>query len=140
MTADTKNELPRILKQRRLMVSITLQELSRSSGVSVSHLGLIERGERFPSARILRKIAKALGLSENELFTLAGFLTPQSSGAVEMDAKLGQLDPYVASVLSREPSEIQRAVVGILSVIKIVAEARALMEKGMLESKGTGAD
>ena len=77
------NNLGRILKQQRITVPLTLQELATVSGVSSSHLGRIERGERFPSAHILRKIAKPLGFDEDELFTLAGFLSPQTPGVAE---------------------------------------------------------
>ncbi len=123
---EQSNDLGRIIKQQRIAVPLTLQELAATSGVSSSHLGRIERGERFPSARILRKIAKPLGFDEDELFTLAGFLTPQS-GVEEAEARYGarKLDPYVARMLSEETPEIQRAVIGILSLIKSVAKSAA---------------
>ena len=118
------NNLGRILKQQRLTVPLTLQELAATSNVSSSHLGRIERGERFPSARILRKIAKPLGFNEDELFTLAGFLSPQTPGVAD-DRGPGysarQLDPYVAKMLAEEPIEVQRAVIGILTMLKSVA-------------------
>jgi len=124
------NDLGRILKQQRITVPLTLQELAVVSGVSSSHLGRVERGERFPSARILRKIAKPLGFDEDELFTLAGFLSPQTSGVAE-DVRASytarQLDPYVAKMLAEEPAEVQRAVIGILSLLKSVARG---MTKG----------
>jgi transcriptional regulator with XRE-family HTH domain len=120
MTSDNRNELARLLKQRRVMVPLTLQELARASGVSASHLGRIERGERFPSGIVLRKIAKPLGSEESELLTLAGYLSPQPSTGAERPA-VRQLDPYVAAVLSQEPVEIQRAVVTVLSVMKTMA-------------------
>jgi transcriptional regulator with XRE-family HTH domain len=117
------SDLGKILKQQRITVPLTLQELAAASGVSSSHLGRIERGERFPSARILRKIAKPLGFNEDELFTLAGFLSPQTSGVGEdsMRYSARQIDPYVARMLAEEPPEIQRAVIGILSLLKSVA-------------------
>ncbi|MFA5309654.1 MAG: helix-turn-helix transcriptional regulator [Dehalococcoidales bacterium] len=121
----SNNDLGKILKQQRITVPLTLQELAAESGVSSSHLGRIERGERFPSARILRKIAKPLGFDEDELFTLAGFLSPQTSGTAEESTSRyasRQLDPYVARMLSEEPPEIQRAVIGILSLLKSVAK------------------
>jgi len=95
------------------------------SGVSSSHLGRIERGERFPSARILRKIAKPLGFEEDELFTLAGYLSPQPSGIAERNPSYGseRVDPYVASVLAREPVDVQRAVIGILTILKSIAKS-----------------
>ena len=118
---DNRNELGKILKQRRAMIPLTLSELSAAAGVSSSHLSRIEKGKRFPSARILRKIAKPLGFGESELFSQAGFLSPQTSTKVESKAQLGRLDPYVAAVLSQEPVEIQRAVVAILSFLKSLA-------------------
>jgi len=124
------NDLGRILKQQRITVPLTLQELAAVSGVSSSHLGRIERGERFPSARILRKIARPLGFDEDELFTLAGFLSPQTSGVAEETSPgytARQLDPYVAKMLAEEPVEVQRAVIGILSLLKSVARG---MTKG----------
>jgi transcriptional regulator with XRE-family HTH domain len=114
------NNLAKILKQRRVMIPLTLRELATTSGVSSSHLGRIERGQRFPSARILCKIAKPLGASESELLTLAGYLSPQPSTGAE--SRVGQLDPYVAAVLSQEPAQVQRVVIGILSILKSLAK------------------
>jgi transcriptional regulator with XRE-family HTH domain len=125
MTAGNRNDLARILRQQRVMRELTLHQLGEMSGVSSSHLGRIERGERFPSAHILRKIAKPLGLAEGELLTLAGYLSPQPSATVESETRLGRLDPYVATVLSLESVEVQRAVVGILSVLKSIAQAHS---------------
>jgi len=122
---SSMDNLGRILKQQRMMIPLTLQELAATFGVSSSHLGRIERGERFPSARILRRIAKPLGFDEDELFTLAGFLSPQTSGVAEERTSSysnRQLDPYVAKMLAEEPIEVQRAVIGILSILKSVAK------------------
>ena len=124
------NKLGKILKQQRIAIPLTLQELAATSGVSPSHLGRIERGERFPSAHILRRVAKPLGFDEDELFTLAGFLSPQTpSVAEERVSGYGarHLDPYVAKMLAEEPVEVQRAVIGILTMLKSVARG---MTKG----------
>jgi transcriptional regulator with XRE-family HTH domain len=133
MTTDSRNELGKLLKQRRVMVPLTLQELARAAGVSSSHLGRVERGERFPSARILRRIAKPLGFDEAELFTLADYL-PQSVSRPQRE-NLGRLDPYAASVLASEPVEVQHAVIGILFVLKSIG--RGVAERGMLRTKST---
>jgi transcriptional regulator with XRE-family HTH domain len=118
------SDLGKILKQQRITIPLTLQELAATSGVSSSHLGRIERSERFPSARILRKIAKPLGFDEDELFTLAGFLSPQT-GVAEEGARYNsrQLDPYVARILAEESPEVQRSVIGILSLLKSIAKS-----------------
>ena len=117
-----------IVKQQRIRIPLTLQELSAKAGVSASHLGRIERGERFPSAHILRKIAEPLGFEENELFTLAGYLSSQSSMVAERTPSYSgsHLDPYVARVLSQEPLEVQRSVIGILTMLRSIAKS---MEK-----------
>ena len=124
---EHQNDLGKIIKQQRITVPLTLQELADESKVSTSHLGRIERGERFPSARILRKIAKPLGFDEDELFTLAGFLSPQNGVAEEGKPRFSnrQLDPYVARMLAEEPQEIQRAVIGILSLLKSIAKNKS---------------
>ncbi len=123
MASSNRNDFGEILRQQRVLMSLTLGELAEKSGVSSSHLGRIERGERFPSARILRRLAKPLGFEENELFALAGYLSPPSpSIAKESPAYIGRrLDPYVAKVLSQESVELQRAVIGILSILKSMA-------------------
>ncbi len=121
---NNKNGLGEVIRQQRVSIPLTLQELARLGKVSPSHLGRIERGERYPSARILRKIAKPLGFEEDELFTLAGYLSsPQSGSASDVSPSYnnGRLDPYVAKVLAQEPPDVQYAVIGILTMLKNIA-------------------
>jgi len=124
MDKSKESNLGEIIKQQRVMMSLTLQELAHKAGVSSSHLGRIERGERFPSAHVLRKIATPLGFEENELFALAGYLSPHAPSLSEEGPPYGggRLDPYVARVLSQEPIDIQRAVVGILTILKSISK------------------
>ena len=122
MSIGYHNNLQQIIKQRRAMMGLTLGELGVRSGVSPSHLGRIERGERFPSARILRKIAKPLGLDEAELFTFAGYL-PSQSNELGSEKHVGRLDSYVAGLLASESIATQRALVGILNILKRLAKA-----------------
>ncbi len=117
------NDLGKIIKQQRITVPLTLQELTAKSGVSPSHLGRIERGERFPSAHVLRKIARPLGFEEDELLTLAGYLSPQPRRIAEESPGYsgGRVDPYVGRVLAQESVEAQRTVIGILAILKSLA-------------------
>ena len=125
MDSNYDNHLGRIIKQQRISLPLTLQEIAAKSGVSASHLGRIERGERFPSAHILQRIAKPLGFEEDELFTLAGYLSPQLSRVAEKNPTYSneRLDPYVARVLAQESVEVQRAVIGILTILKSIAKS-----------------
>jgi len=119
------NDLGKIIKQQRITIPLTLQELTAKAGVSSSHLGRIERGERFPSAHVLRKIARPLGFEEDELLTLAGYLSPQPRRIAEESPGYsgGRVDPYVARVLAQEPVDVQRAVIGILAILKSLAKS-----------------
>lgn len=123
-TPNNSKNLGKIIKQQRILMELTLRELADRSGVSSSHLGRVESGERFPSARILQKIAGPLGFDEAELFALAGYLAPQPSTAAEMmgEDSVKRLDPIVANMLRQEPIEVQRAVIGLLIMLKSIAK------------------
>jgi transcriptional regulator with XRE-family HTH domain len=127
MNTYHNKDLGRIIKQQRIAVELTLRELSLNSSVSPSHLGRIERGERFPSAHILQRIAKPLGFEESELFALAGYLSPSLAKEADMTTgnTSGRLDPLVARILAEEPSEIQRTVIVILTMLKSLAKSSA---------------
>ena len=122
------NDLGKIIKQQRIIIPLTLQELTAKSGVSPSHLGRIERGERFPSAHVLRKIARPLDFEEDELLTLAGYLSANSSAVGKREAQrdIANLDPYVARVLASEPAAVQFTVIGILAILKFISERERL--------------
>ena len=123
MDTATRKRIGRVLKDQRVSRPLTLQQLAAKARVSASHLGRIERGERFPSAHVLKRMARPLGFDENELFTIAGYLSPQADKSTDADPGFsgGQLDPYVARVLSQETVEVQRAVVGILTILRSIA-------------------
>ena len=125
MNDNSNSDLGKIIKQQRVTVPLTLQELTAKSGVSSSHLGRIERGERFPSAHVLRKIARPLDFEEDELLTLAGYLSPQPRRIAEESPGYSgrRVDPYVARVLAQEPVDTQRAVIGILTILKSLARS-----------------
>ena len=120
VTNNHGKKLGTIIRQQRIAIPFTLRRISSLSGVSTSHLGRIERGERFPSADILRKIAKPLGFEERELFTLAGYLSNEQPLATEGHEGYHNkgLDTYVANALAQEPVQVQRAVIGILGILK----------------------
>ena len=110
--------LARMLKQRRLILSMTLMELAQRAEISPSHIGRIERGDRFPSARVLRKLAKPLQFKEVELFSMAEYLSSSVPNTIEDNKRHQQIDPYVERVLSQEPVEVQRMVVSMLVLMK----------------------
>lgn len=125
MVIIDKTDLGKIIRQARVRIPLTLQTLAAKSGVSPSHLARIEIGQRFPSATVLTKISGPLGFGEDELFTLAGYLSSPRPGTVSSTHQThngGELDPYVSNMLSNEPLAVQRAAIGILSIIKNLAK------------------
>jgi len=132
VTNGILDQIGSVLKQQRLSVPLTLTELATKAKVSPSHLGRIERGQRFPSARILRRIAKPLGFEENEIFTLAGYLTPQLPSLAEDGAPYAgrRLDPVVARLLSQEPVEVQRHVISLLNIMKSLSRSQENTNSG----------
>ena len=125
---NNSNSLGKILRQQRNMISMPLHEVATKSGVSASHLCRIETGERFPSARVLHKIAKPLGFEDSELLTLVGYLVQEPSAHTSSDAgnyHVKRLDSYVASVLAQEPLETQYAVLPILKVLHKLSQGTA---------------
>lgn len=123
MLKGYNKKIGELLKQQRLMTPMTLQQLSDASGVSTSHLSRIEAGDRYPSAWILQRIAQPLGFEVKELFSLAGFLagppTVINENLVEYSGKT--VDPDVIRALAEEPVEVQRAVIGLLNILKSIA-------------------
>ena len=128
MAYHDRNSLNKIIRHRRTMIPLTLRELATACGVSVSHLARIESGSRFPSARVLRKIAKPLGFTEQELLVLADYISPNASMLKEEHEEyaVGRLDTRVAKALAQEPLEVQRAIIKMLPVLKGITKVKDL--------------
>lgn len=56
------------LKARRLELRMRQQDLANAVGVTKSAISQWERGEYHPSYKVSSKLAKALGMSERDLF------------------------------------------------------------------------
>jgi len=132
-SGTAREGLGRILKQRRLMRELTLVELARLSGVSPSYLARVERGQRYPSAKILRRIAEPLGFSVSEVLSLAGFLPGEADK--ERASWVRELDPMVAMALSQEPVEVQRAALAIVNIIRAMARGCTQGEPSRVEGE-----
>ena len=64
----THKRLGRRIKTLRKELGLTQEDLAFEVGVNRSYMGFIERGEKNPSLAMLKKIAKALGVSLSVLF------------------------------------------------------------------------
>ena len=56
------------IREIREKKGLSQKKLSKLSGVSSSHIGYLENGEREPTISVLYKIAKALNVDIKELF------------------------------------------------------------------------
>jgi transcriptional regulator with XRE-family HTH domain len=71
--------LGRRLRALRRLKRLTQQELAVNIGISVSMLSSIERGGKYPRLELIKKIAKVLDVSLEELFVLPESLQEHSS-------------------------------------------------------------
>lgn len=63
-------EIRMFIRTMRIIQGITLRELSSKVGISISDLSLIERGLQMPRLDTMVKIALALGVSMEQLFSV----------------------------------------------------------------------
>lgn len=56
------------IREIREKKGLSQEQLSKLSGVSASHIGYIENGEREPTVSVLCRLAKALDVSMLDLF------------------------------------------------------------------------
>jgi len=101
-----KRSVANIIREQRKSVPLSLNQLSRLSGVSVAHLGRIEQGLRKPSPRTLQKVAKPLGFDLDELFVMAGFLSSKRASFSEEERD--KLRTELNTLSKRVPSDIKR--------------------------------
>jgi transcriptional regulator with XRE-family HTH domain len=69
--ASVKEILAQNLKKHRKRLKITQPELAEKAGLSTHYLGMIEVARNFPTADVLERLAAALGIKSNELFSVS---------------------------------------------------------------------
>ena len=65
------SQFSRLIRERRRLLNLTQEELARRIRVSMPFVGHLETGHRRPSEKTIGKLAKVLGLDQQELFLLA---------------------------------------------------------------------
>ncbi|HHY35709.1 MAG TPA: helix-turn-helix transcriptional regulator [Firmicutes bacterium] len=73
------------LRETRIKRGFSVRKLAMAAGIGEAYLSQIETGQRgVPSARILKKLAGPLGVTEEEIMRKAGYLEPsEKSPAVD---------------------------------------------------------
>jgi transcriptional regulator with XRE-family HTH domain len=67
---DLQEVMGRVIRRERQDRRLTIKELSEKAGLSEIYLGEIERGQKYPSSRVLESIARALDLDIADLLEL----------------------------------------------------------------------
>jgi transcriptional regulator with XRE-family HTH domain len=81
------------IRQQRKVADLSLRRLADRAGISNPYLSQIERGIRKPSAEILKRLARALQISAETLYTRVGLIeegpaAPMVVEAIEGDTVL----------------------------------------------------
>lgn len=69
MMLDNYFDCGKRLKKLRTQRGISQEDLALSAEITTSYLGMIERGEKNPTVKIIEKLCGALGISLGEFFT-----------------------------------------------------------------------
>jgi len=67
---DLRGLLAKNIKKYRKIRGFSQEELAERAKTSLTHIGMIEIGRKFPSVNMLEKIADALGIDTPELFSV----------------------------------------------------------------------
>lgn len=89
-TEKQKVLMGRRLRSLRTARGLTQQALGERADVHYKFIGEVERGERFPSAEILFKLASALDIAPRELLTFEHELTDRKELLAAITGKLGK--------------------------------------------------
>lgn len=60
--ADLQQTVGAVIRRERRRRGLTMKSLAKRAALSVVYLGEIERGQKYPSALVLERLAEALGL------------------------------------------------------------------------------
>lgn len=89
-SADLQEILGKVIRQERQNRRLTIKDLGDKAGLSEIYVGEIERGQKYPSAKVLESIANALELDLAEFFELvAEEIRYQREPQLQMTSAIG---------------------------------------------------
>jgi len=95
-------EFGKYLRRLRLDKELTLVEVYKASGISISYLSEIEQGKRTsPHPNLLKKLAEVYGVTAQELMEAAGYITKDEKPRVF--SKKDEIEWAISTVL-RDPT------------------------------------
>jgi len=97
--SNIREILAQNLKENRRKLGITQPMLAERAGLSTHYLGMIEIGRNFPTADMLERLAEALGINPNELFSVA--VSPERAIKELQQGVLEKLDHSIELALDK---------------------------------------
>jgi transcriptional regulator with XRE-family HTH domain len=89
-SADLQEILGKVIRQERQNRRMTIKDLGDKAGLSEIYVGEVERGQKYPSAKVLESIANALDLDLAEFFELiAEEIRYQRQPQLQMTSAIG---------------------------------------------------
>ncbi len=89
-SADLQEILGKVIRQERQNRRLTIKDLGDKAGLSEIYVGEIERGQKYPSAKVLESIANALELDLAAFFELvAEEIRYQREPQLQMTSAIG---------------------------------------------------
>lgn len=96
--ADLQEIVGKVIRRERQYRQLTIKELGEKAGLSEIYVGEIERGQKYPSAKVLESLASALDLDLAEFLELMaeeirGEREPQLTNVIGFTAPSGPGQP-----------------------------------------------
>jgi transcriptional regulator with XRE-family HTH domain len=101
-----------IIREQRELAALPMRQLAKSVGISNPYLSQIERGLRAPSEAVVEALAASLGLSVDDLYRRAGFVSPETASDEPHHSELAQAiaaAPELTAAQRRAMTEIHRS-------------------------------
>lgn len=87
----SKEELGKYLKKARDLKGISLREVDKQTGISYTHLNMIENGKRNVTPALLRNLAQLYDINYLDLYEKAGYIDLIENEKAEMLKKIGAI-------------------------------------------------
>lgn len=98
------------IRNIRISLGISQEELAFKSGISAAHLGQIERGVKAPTITTISKIASALNITLPILFSFDITNTPNNKD------KLNKINAYLSNLSEDELNDILKIIKAIMNL------------------------
>lgn len=126
MSGDHGRGIGAVIRHQRELAQLSLRQLSALASVSNPYLSQIERGLHEPSVRVVRSIARALGISAEELLERAGLLDGNDATSSAEPAR----QPDTETVIRNDPDLTVEQREALLSVYRSYRSANAGRGRG----------